>query len=766
MSSANGGSNDNNELNSVSALAASDGWAVGDYETGTGAGPFQRFPQAQHWDGGSWTPTATAPAVPPLSTGDNVLLSVAEVSSSSVWAVGFTKPDNNTGTLRHVLIEHWDGSTWSIVPANDPGGTSNALFGIKAASATDIWAVGQARGSTSGSPLIEHYDGTNWTASTITNLVTNADLSDVLPLSATDVWAAGSAGNSVLIEHYDGSSWSQKGPGAGVSVGPTPVLSQYLNDIAGVAGDIWAVGGQADSSTTSKTLAMHYDGTGWTEVGSPSPNLSANLVGVRYTAANDVWAVGSSAYASPGTIDELDNTLIEHWDGQSWRQVISPNPSNHDALFDLALAGSNLLLAVGFSQDAIGGAASQTLSAALCEPVPAVTGFSPDHGNSAGGTVVTITGTGLAFPRSVSFGSVASPNFVASSDTQITAVAPAQAPGTVVPITVSSMGGTPQRGGGAGYTYFGPGAWDDAGGVLASGPTASTGGVGSIDAYVAGTDGILYHRFLGSGGTGWEALPGLRVTSDASSVSSGGSSDVFVRGADNALWHHVVNNAGGTTSAWIRIGGALASAPAATSVGGGTIAVFVQGTDNHLWLMTLGAGGPAWRLAGGVLASGPSAVSMAAGIGDAFVMGVDTALWHWSSAGNGTWTGLGGRLLGKPAATVRGGTTLDVFVEGADTGLWHWTSGAGGSWEGLGGKLGAAPAAVSWAGSRLDVLVRGTDAALYHSWQDGSAAITTWRWEGLGGKMTGSPVVVTWGPNRLDAFVRGTDNHLWHLPFD
>jgi hypothetical protein len=37
------------------------------------------------------------------------------------------------------LIEHWDGSTWSIVPG---AAVSGHLYSITALSASNIWAVG------------------------------------------------------------------------------------------------------------------------------------------------------------------------------------------------------------------------------------------------------------------------------------------------------------------------------------------------------------------------------------------------------------------------------------------------------------------------------------------------------------------------------------------------------------------------------------------------------------------------------------------------
>ena len=70
---------------------------------------------------------------------------------------------------------------------------------------------------------------------------------------------------------------------------------------------------------------------------------------------------------------------------------------------------------------------------------PTVTGISPTSGSSAGGTAVTITGTGFTGATAVDFGTTAATNVVVASATQITATSPA---GTgVVDVTVVTPGG-------------------------------------------------------------------------------------------------------------------------------------------------------------------------------------------------------------------------------------------------------------------------------------------------------------------------------------
>ncbi|GFE05743.1 hypothetical protein Scani_20110 [Streptomyces caniferus] len=80
--------------------------------------------------------------------------------------------------------------------------------------------------------------------------------------------------------------------------------------------------------------------------------------------------------------------------------------------------------------------------------VPVLTSVTPASGPAAGGTTVTLTGTGLATAGAVRFGSTPATSFTVVSDTHITAVAPA---GTgTVRVTVTTPGGTSN---GVSYTY-------------------------------------------------------------------------------------------------------------------------------------------------------------------------------------------------------------------------------------------------------------------------------------------------------------------------
>jgi hypothetical protein len=58
------------------------------------------------------------------------------VSATDIWAVGNTYSNGVTTTL----TEHWNGTTWSLVPG--PGNSFNAVASIPGSNY--VWAVGNA----------------------------------------------------------------------------------------------------------------------------------------------------------------------------------------------------------------------------------------------------------------------------------------------------------------------------------------------------------------------------------------------------------------------------------------------------------------------------------------------------------------------------------------------------------------------------------------------------------------------------------------------
>src|SRR6266536_4074537 len=95
------------------------------------------------------------PSPSPSTIADNKLQAVSSFYANHAWAVGSYQ---NTDGSYHDLIEYWNGSSWTEQTGANPGGASNILYGVKALSATNIWAVGSyySNDGTGAHALIEH----------------------------------------------------------------------------------------------------------------------------------------------------------------------------------------------------------------------------------------------------------------------------------------------------------------------------------------------------------------------------------------------------------------------------------------------------------------------------------------------------------------------------------------------------------------------------------------------------------------------------------
>jgi hypothetical protein len=88
--------------------------------------------------------------------------------------------------------------------------------------------------------------------------------------------------------------------------------------------DAWAVGQYFTSSPGGKwaTLILHWNGTAWSKVKSPSPSLQSSvLFSVSADAPVDAWAVGNYCSSQCANQSETDHTLTLHWNGTGWSRV-------------------------------------------------------------------------------------------------------------------------------------------------------------------------------------------------------------------------------------------------------------------------------------------------------------------------------------------------------------------------------------------------------------------------------------------------------------
>jgi hypothetical protein len=237
------------------------------------------------------------------------------------------------------------------VQPQNPGLFANKLNGAAVFSRCDAWAVGYTNGSRFAS-LAEHWNGTKWKVFTVPDgggVVHDNFLNAVAGSSGTRVWAVGmyDGGTSVgdfltLIVRWNGTSWTQvasKNPGG-------PSRPNRLFGVAATSGsNAWAVGDYSNG-TANQTLIEQWDGTTWRTVPSPNPggpSRDNELLGVTATSLSNAWAVGDYSDGA-GLL-----TLIEHWNGSKWQVMKSQSPAGDfgNVLSAVSATSSTNVWAVG-----------------------------------------------------------------------------------------------------------------------------------------------------------------------------------------------------------------------------------------------------------------------------------------------------------------------------------------------------------------------------------------------------------------------------------
>jgi hypothetical protein len=247
---------------------------------------------------------------PDAGSGANRLEGVAVISSTDVWAAGtYNEFGDNHGT---VLLEHWNGSTWKVVPGVNPGLQSNELYAVAATASDDVWAAGEYDDVGAQCPqptLIEHWNGKHWTVVSSPNPLPCNNLFGGAAISADDAWAVGQTFDDVtampLALHWDGTSWIEQDQGLpDHGIGFDSISADAPNDV-------WAVG----------DIIARWNGSTWEVLGTLPQNGTTR--GIAAIAPDDVWVVGTQL------VGRRALTLTEHWDGTSWTIVPSPNETSN-----------------------------------------------------------------------------------------------------------------------------------------------------------------------------------------------------------------------------------------------------------------------------------------------------------------------------------------------------------------------------------------------------------------------------------------------------
>jgi hypothetical protein len=300
-------------------------------------------PLVEHFNGTKWSIVSS-----PGKGSTTELYDVTVLGASNAWAVGYYLPTGGGHTK--TLAMHWNGTKWAIVATpNKFSSADNFLKGVDAVSATNIWAVG-SNGRPGDKTLIEHFNGTKWAVVNGATLANGGDLDDVSAISRTNVVAVGQAGSTgtsqALVERFDGSVWTQDEAPASEGGG-----ASLLGVSAPSAAAQWAVGSQSGTAAL-QTLTMRNTGSGWEVISSPNVGTDKiNLFNdVSALSASNAWAVGERDSSS-----FVRRTLIAHFSGGAWSVVASPNSgTGANRLFGVATPSGTNVWAVGSASHSIG----------------------------------------------------------------------------------------------------------------------------------------------------------------------------------------------------------------------------------------------------------------------------------------------------------------------------------------------------------------------------------------------------------------------------
>jgi hypothetical protein len=266
----------------LAALAKGNVWAVGQRVTSRHPGAGRAF--TEHWNGAAWSSVPTPDVAGRIAR----LYAVDGSVSGDAWAVGYVRSADQLRESRPLILRAYDG-VWQIVPSPRPRGRNAWLSGVHVLAADDAWAVGSRQpplGTGAGDrTLIEHWDGTRW------SIVPSPEVDDQVHLltsidgnAPNDLWAAGSiTGSRPLVEHWDGRAWSIVDTGLDRAARYPGVL-----DLAVVsAHDVWVLLGLPESKSTF----AHFDGSTWSPAPGP-PGHKQVPIALDASPRGDLWAVG------------------------------------------------------------------------------------------------------------------------------------------------------------------------------------------------------------------------------------------------------------------------------------------------------------------------------------------------------------------------------------------------------------------------------------------------------------------------------------------
>ena len=304
-------------LYGVSCSAPAECTAVGYYRNSLGV-----MTLAERWNGTEWSIQSTPN---PSGSKESLLLGVSCSSSASCTAVGTYEAHGRNEEAP--LIEHWNGTEWSIQAAPNHGEPfRSVLYSVSCTSSTACIAVGDYEESSSPynyDTLAERWNGTEWTLQSTPNPSGRTGESNYLTVSGVSCTASNACtavgwyatkgfeeGKTILAERWNGTEWT-------IQSTPMPAESSgQLHDVSCTSSTACTAIGFYGKGSEAGNLTENWNGTAWSDHVQSGFNT---LFGISCSSSIACIGVGS-AYGSTVVI-------AAGWNGTEWSEQTAPDPS-------------------------------------------------------------------------------------------------------------------------------------------------------------------------------------------------------------------------------------------------------------------------------------------------------------------------------------------------------------------------------------------------------------------------------------------------------
>ena len=247
--------------------------------------------------------------------------------------------------------------TWTIQRSPNPKGSFyTELHGVACVSASSCFAVGAWTNDRGREfTLVERRNGSKWAVQSSANpkgggpILFGVSCASPKSCMAVGYYTSPNLNEVTLAERWDGSAWK---------VVKTPNPNQPVSFLSGVActstTSCVAVGAAGETEQSpNRTLVERWNGSTWRIVASPIPHgfTGVRLTGVGCSSATACTAVG---YSVQGLSTET--MLAERWNGSKWKiqKTATPPGAKFSALASVACPSTTACTATGYYSDASG----------------------------------------------------------------------------------------------------------------------------------------------------------------------------------------------------------------------------------------------------------------------------------------------------------------------------------------------------------------------------------------------------------------------------